>query len=308
MIVSAQDILNSISHLGTRELGEQKSRHPKHEFQAFAYKIAHDLSDLENLHIYMHLLKKVDRYIIEQAYGYIRDSQSANKKKLFLWKLKELRTERKLSEQNKDFSYKSIIKRMKIFRDRYSKNILGKYLEKDPFIEFVIKNLNHGNYKSMLLFCVPYIILIKLMCNLTNVLHFYDYSKSVRKLIIENLLNQKTKIKHLGWNDPLKPPKDTRKYQLIILDHLFSIIPFDFEDKFWDMLKTISDTNSEILMRITVAEQRKQEWVILKDTTDYYFSKKQDLTIGKMIKGFFVKDIQLTEHQMLVHLVRSKDV
>ncbi|RMD77145.1 hypothetical protein D6810_01920, partial [Candidatus Dojkabacteria bacterium] len=92
MVLSAKQILSSIPNITTEGIREdKKTRHPAHEFQAFAYKIAADFNDLVNLKLYLNLLKRVDRIIIEQAYSFAIDSRAADKKKSFLWKIKKLR-------------------------------------------------------------------------------------------------------------------------------------------------------------------------------------------------------------------------
>ncbi len=286
MVIQARDVINSISDIGKKQISEEKSRHPKYEFQAFAYKIAHDLGDLENLHIYMSLLKKVERIFIEEAYTFAVDSSSVNKKKVFLWKLKQLRNSRDLQIQNNDYTFENVLKRMRIFRDKYHAKILLRYDHCDEFVNFVCTNLTYSKYKKVLLICFPYKDLIMNLQKLSNNISFYDYSKSIQNYI-NNLFKH---LKLLSWKNILKLPKSSTKYDLIILDHIFSIIPFEYELLFFESINKLLSSTSQVFIRIKLSDNKKQYWVNLKDTQDYYFEKLSNLLLVDKIKDHF--DIQ----------------
>lgn len=75
----------------------------KHEFQAYANRLAEELGDIRHRSLYMRLVKENTRARIEAArlfaLGY---EQEPNKGRLFMWKLKQLKE--KSTEQNDENS------------------------------------------------------------------------------------------------------------------------------------------------------------------------------------------------------------
>ena len=72
------------------------------EFQDFAYRLAVALNDLEHKSLYMRLAKQTDRVLLERALSYVSDADNARSKaKLFMWKLTELKKERREREADK---------------------------------------------------------------------------------------------------------------------------------------------------------------------------------------------------------------
>ena len=73
------------------------SKHIKHEFQDFGYRLACELDDLEHRSLYMKLAKEQPRVRLENALAFVKDIErdklegEKSKAKLFMWKLKELR-------------------------------------------------------------------------------------------------------------------------------------------------------------------------------------------------------------------------
>lgn len=73
------------------------------EFQDFGYRLAVTLNDLEHKSLYMRLAKKEDRALLERALSFVSDADHARSKaKLFMWKLSELKKERKEKQQSQD--------------------------------------------------------------------------------------------------------------------------------------------------------------------------------------------------------------
>jgi len=62
------------------------------EFQDFGYRLAVELGDMKHKSLYMRLAKTEKRGILESALSFVKDAQAKSKAKLFMWKLKELRT------------------------------------------------------------------------------------------------------------------------------------------------------------------------------------------------------------------------
>ena len=66
------------------------------EFQDYGYRLALKLNDLDHKSLYIKLAKDEDRPLLDRALSFTVDYPSAkNKGKIFMWKLSELRKERK---------------------------------------------------------------------------------------------------------------------------------------------------------------------------------------------------------------------
>ncbi len=75
---------------------EDKGGFITQEFQDFGYRLAIDLNDLKHKSLYMRLAKTEDRLLLERALSFVADAHSARSKaKLFMWKLKQLKDEKK---------------------------------------------------------------------------------------------------------------------------------------------------------------------------------------------------------------------
>ncbi len=72
-----------------------KDKYVSREFQAYGLKLAEDLNDYEHRSLYMKLAKTVHRSILDQALTYCIDSNIDKKGALFMWKLAQLRKEKK---------------------------------------------------------------------------------------------------------------------------------------------------------------------------------------------------------------------
>lgn len=94
---SAKDILMSSIFSEQRQ---KAAKYVRHEFQDFGYRLALNLNDLKHKSLYFKLAKNEDRVLLQKALSYSMDYPKArNKGKIFMWKLKELRAERKQKEQ-----------------------------------------------------------------------------------------------------------------------------------------------------------------------------------------------------------------
>lgn len=84
---SIREILNE--RAGTR------GKFAKHEFQVYGYNLADQLGDLKHRALYIKLAKEEGRSLLEKALEFVKDSSPKSKAKLFMWKLKEMRSERR---------------------------------------------------------------------------------------------------------------------------------------------------------------------------------------------------------------------
>lgn len=62
------------------------------EFQAYGIYLAEELNDYKHKALYIRLAKYVPRAVLEKALSFVKDSRARNKARLFMWKLKELKT------------------------------------------------------------------------------------------------------------------------------------------------------------------------------------------------------------------------
>ena len=74
----------------------------RYEFQAYAQRLAEDLQEGHKVTLYMKLAKEVDRALLEQAREHVLGSETVrNRGALFMFKLKELRNQKRESVSNK---------------------------------------------------------------------------------------------------------------------------------------------------------------------------------------------------------------
>jgi len=67
------------------------------EFQDYGYRLAMELDDEAHKALYIRLAKTVNRALLEQARTFVVDAPNVqNKGKLFMWKLKEIRSKVKV--------------------------------------------------------------------------------------------------------------------------------------------------------------------------------------------------------------------
>lgn len=78
---------------------KEPNKHLNTEFQSFGFKLAVELSDLKHKSLYIKMAKEYNRALIERALSFVKDANVDNKAKLFMWKLKKLRDEYKLKNQ-----------------------------------------------------------------------------------------------------------------------------------------------------------------------------------------------------------------
>ena len=70
-----------------------KDKYVSREFQAFGVYLAEKLGDYKHTGLYIKLAKTVHRSILEKTLSFVVDSTAKNKGALFMWKLKELKSQ-----------------------------------------------------------------------------------------------------------------------------------------------------------------------------------------------------------------------
>ncbi len=63
------------------------------DFQAFGIYLAEEMNDYKNRSMWIRLAKTNHRAILEKALSFVKDSNADNKIALFLWKMKQLKSE-----------------------------------------------------------------------------------------------------------------------------------------------------------------------------------------------------------------------
>jgi protein-arginine kinase len=83
VVKSIKDILKS---------RKETRRFITREFQDYGYRLAESLNDLKHKSLYIKLAKEEKRDLLHKAWDFVKDSRAKSKAKLFMWKLKQLKT------------------------------------------------------------------------------------------------------------------------------------------------------------------------------------------------------------------------
>lgn len=65
------------------------------EFQSYGIYLSEQLEDYKHKSLYIRLAKTVPRAILEKALSFTKDANANSKARLFMWKMKELRSSSK---------------------------------------------------------------------------------------------------------------------------------------------------------------------------------------------------------------------
>lgn len=86
---------NSLGNiLDSYKVDNDKQRRISREWQDYAYRLALELDDKAHTSLYMRLVKNTPRPILEEARIFVKGALNAkNKGRLFMWKVKELKTD-----------------------------------------------------------------------------------------------------------------------------------------------------------------------------------------------------------------------
>lgn len=274
-ILTAKELLASYNVLDT----EKSQKHAHHEFQAFAYRLAHDLRDMENLKIYMRLARNVERSLMERAYSYALDANTDNKGKVFFWKVKELRKEYKDMINLKNFDYDYVASEMKTYKDELSKVVFAK---KNVYGE---KFFTHDKKKKVLIVNCANETLVAKLLDLENKVTILESSKKVKKLI-----EKFEKVKVVG-TDFLKNRFKDKSFDVIYFNEYWLNVPLEQEYKFLSIAKRLLKVNGSLQFLGRIFEDN-QEWkkYSYKEELLKYFIKTNDRSnlISKLDAATFV--------------------
>lgn len=62
------------------------------EFQSYGIYLSEELGDYKHKALYIRLAKTIPRAILEKALSFVKDANARNKARLFMWKMKKLRS------------------------------------------------------------------------------------------------------------------------------------------------------------------------------------------------------------------------
>lgn len=72
----------------------ERPKNLSREFQVYGVYLAEQLADTKHYSLYIKLAKETDRAILEEALNFTKDySRAKSRAKLFMWKLKQLRSQ-----------------------------------------------------------------------------------------------------------------------------------------------------------------------------------------------------------------------
>lgn len=79
-----------------KDFKSDEDKYISQEFQKYGYELSKELGDLKNKSLYIKLAKETPRYLLEEARGFIKDASNVKSPaRLFMWRLKQLRDEKK---------------------------------------------------------------------------------------------------------------------------------------------------------------------------------------------------------------------
>ncbi len=273
-LTTAHDILTKINILDPEEKIAASKRHPKNEFQAYAYKLAHDLNDLQHLQIYMRLAKNIDRVVMEKAYSFVSDSSSNDRGRLFLWKLKQIRKDEKRKRDMKNFDYDFVISRMSKVRDILSELIREK-VESEYSIED--KKMFHDVFKEVLsekkdskrgtikILILGYCSTRQLVDIKTAGFNIYgmEVSKKLTKFLKNTSKELDLKLKWVS-KDFLKNSFETHFFDAILISSYWSVVPKDSEIRFLKEVRKVLKKNGKLIINSKASKSEKEEWKIVR--------------------------------------------
>lgn len=81
----------------------EEDKYISREFQKYGYDLAEELGDLEHKTLYIKLAKETPRGLLEAARTFVKDAKNVKSKpRLFMWKLSELKKEKKEKENTRE--------------------------------------------------------------------------------------------------------------------------------------------------------------------------------------------------------------
>lgn len=248
---SAKSIL--LNNPLTTNSQEAPKRRAKNEFQAYAYKLAHDLNDLDHLKIYLVLAKKVERPLMEQAYSYVSDSNTEDRGKLFLWKLKKIREQIERERNKKNFKYDYVIKKQKEFKKIFANEIVLK--QDSEITDLIVDNL-----KKYLIPNKKVLVLGNTSRRIYKVIEHTKPKATIVELSPEiNKINNSSKAKVIN-KDFLKNIYKDNYFDIILINNFWGQIPTESEITFLKEIQRVAKKNSILIVLCKCSSKCDELW------------------------------------------------
>lgn len=87
--------MKSLKQILDEKTKDDKNKYVSREYQDWGYRLAMELGDEQHKALYIKLAKEIDRSILERCRSFVLDSNADRKGALFMWKLKQLRDNKK---------------------------------------------------------------------------------------------------------------------------------------------------------------------------------------------------------------------
>lgn len=275
--VTSKQLLNVYDVNTVTDDEGNETRGTAYEFQDYAYRLAAKLNDLEHLAIYMRLVKKYPRFLLESAFESIADSNEFNKGRLFMWKFKKVREEIKLKKDLMNFSHKHVVKKMSMLKDELSKMIIKKndQVENNPIAMFIAANTAITNSSKKVLFVgLDSTILTAMFANDFNIygndiskkfvtIHKETYKNEARKFICKDFLDKNYKL---------------HEFDLIIIQNYFNLIPHESELQLIKHIQRSLKPSGKLILNFHHSDEDSQIWkeMSFKGEKRFYFQKKNN--------------------------------
>ncbi|MDQ6985809.1 MAG: methyltransferase domain-containing protein [Candidatus Dojkabacteria bacterium] len=313
-LITVKDILvgYDVTAPAEKEYESKTKRRASHEFQAYAYKLAHDLNHLENLKIYMRLVKITDRSLLERVYSFVADSNSDHKGPLFLWKLKQIKKEIKVKKHKKNFDYDFVTKNMRSIRNSLYSQILknGNKLNENEMINIFTSKLDIKLSKfrksKRILFLGNCSTLLNEMCDDLGLnVYGLDISPKLTAAIKESC--KITPKSHHITKDFLTNKYKSEYFEYVMISQLWSLVPIESENIYLKELNRIIKKGSSLVIEykenFTKCEQKWKE-IMIEGKEELSFLKRNnsaDLIEKVKKEGFELEDlIQTPRYSYLI--------
>lgn len=140
MLRASNLFLQSIKDI-LQNKNENRDKTVSREWQKYGYDLAQKIGDPEHVSLYIKLAQKTNRKILEDAWSFVKDAKARNKIALFMWKIKQLKEERK-KKIAKKIVFSGTVQHV-FFRDFVKKN--ADKLQ----VKGYVKNLENGRVEAV---------------------------------------------------------------------------------------------------------------------------------------------------------------
>ena len=245
--VSVKDILVKQNPVGNGKDPKKGKRHASHEFQAYAYRLASDLNDVDNLPIYMRLAKNLKK-----------------KKKMQYFSYEHVRKE---MMRTRNALQKKIIKKNDNQFDEGIGILLQKITSiKEEFLNNKVLFLGNDSKK----------IVQSLLIQDFSVNGLGDARKVTNVLKDEFSYTNKTK---LISKDFFKHTYKKAEYSCIVVHRAFFLIPLESERKYIKEILSLLNVNGRIIIGVQHEEETQQKWktIFVEGNEQFYLEKKNSV-------------------------------